>query len=102
MPHVLLVDFRIKRDFIDAFERAILQTAGDSLAFEPGCRQFDVCRDPADDTRFVLYEVYDDEAAAAEHLRAPHYLRMCEAAAGWLDSKRIVPLTCLDNPRVPA
>jgi quinol monooxygenase YgiN len=38
----------------------------------PGCRQFDVCRDPLDPALFFLYELYDDEAAIQAHLDSPH------------------------------
>ena len=42
-------------DFLDA----IKVNAGHSVAREPGCRQFDVCVDPARGERVYLYEVYD-------------------------------------------
>ena len=34
---------------------------------EPGNLRFDVLRDPADPTRFLIYEVFVDETAAAAH-----------------------------------
>ncbi|UFN51446.1 antibiotic biosynthesis monooxygenase [Roseomonas sp. OT10] len=40
---------------------------------EPGCRQYVAHRDAADDHRFVIYEVYDDEAAFLAHQQAPHF-----------------------------
>jgi (4S)-4-hydroxy-5-phosphonooxypentane-2,3-dione isomerase len=52
---VLLVEFRIHASFVPAFEAAIAENARASRA-EPGCRQFDVCRDPTDASRCVLYE----------------------------------------------
>jgi quinol monooxygenase YgiN len=83
----LVVEFRIKTAYIDAFEAAIRANARASVEREPGCRQFDVCRDPDDASLFFLYELYDDEAAIQAHLQSPHFLQMDAATAGWLDAK---------------
>ncbi|MDH5538183.1 MAG: antibiotic biosynthesis monooxygenase [Rhizobacter sp.] len=85
----LIVEFRVKPGFVDAFAQAIVENARASRETEPGCRQFDVCRDPADATLFFLYELYDDEVAIQAHLRSAHYLRMNEATAGWVDKKTV-------------
>jgi (4S)-4-hydroxy-5-phosphonooxypentane-2,3-dione isomerase len=83
----LVVEFRIAAPHVDAFDAEISANARASRNTEPGCRQFDVCRDPADPTLFFLYELYDDAAAIQAHLRTPHYLRMDAATASWVQSK---------------
>jgi quinol monooxygenase YgiN len=83
----LVVEFRIKSAYIDAFEDAIRANARASVEREPGCRQFDVCRDPDDAALFFLYELYDDEAAIRAHLQSPHFLQMSAATASWVDAK---------------
>lgn len=83
----LVVEFRIRAAHLEAFEAAIRANARASLDTEPGCRQFDVCRDPTDATLFFLYELYDDEPAIQAHLRSPHFLQMDAATAGWVESK---------------
>jgi (4S)-4-hydroxy-5-phosphonooxypentane-2,3-dione isomerase len=85
----LVVEFRIKPEFVGDFAAAIEDNARASRETEPGCRQFDVCRDPADPALFFLYELYDDEAAIQAHLRTPHFLQMDAATAGWVDSKLV-------------
>jgi (4S)-4-hydroxy-5-phosphonooxypentane-2,3-dione isomerase len=85
----LIVEFRIKPEYIDAFATAIEQNARASRDTEPGCRQFDVCRDPADAQLFFLYELYDDEAAIQAHLQSEHFLSMNAASAGWVESKTV-------------
>jgi (4S)-4-hydroxy-5-phosphonooxypentane-2,3-dione isomerase len=85
----LVVDFHIKPAFIEDFAAAIADNARASRETEPGCRQFDVCRDPADPSLFFLYELYDDDAAIQAHLRAPHFLRMDALVAGWVASKSV-------------
>ena len=85
----LVVEFRIKPEHIAAFEHAIVENARASRETESGCRQFDVCRDPTDPKLFFLYELYDDEAAIEAHLQTPHYVRMNQATAPWVDAKTV-------------
>jgi len=83
----LVVEFHIKPGFVREFEAAIEYNARASRETEPGCRQFDVCRNPADPSLFFLYELYDDEAAIQAHLRSTHFLQMDAATASWVDAK---------------
>ena len=89
----LVVEFRIKPQHVEAFDVAIRANARASLDTEPGCRQFDVCRDPADAALFFLYELYDDEAAIQAHLQSPHFLQMNAATASWVDGKQVRKLS---------
>ena len=57
----------------DAFLAAIEEQSRRSVSDEPGCRYFDVTCDVADDHHFVLYELYDDEAALAAHRTTAHF-----------------------------
>ena len=86
----LIVEFRIKPAHIAAFEAAIVENARASRETEPGCRQFDVCRDPADPALFFLYELYDDDAAIQAHLHTTHYVQMNQATADWVESKKVL------------
>lgn len=99
-PEVLVVEFRIKPEHVADFAAAIATNARASVAGEPGCRQFDVCRDPADPTLFFLYELYDDAAAVQAHMKMPHYLAMNSASGDWVASKRVQRLqrTVPDRP----
>jgi quinol monooxygenase YgiN len=83
----LVVEFRIKAAHVDAFDAAIRSNARASVEREPGCRQFDVCRDAQDPALFFLYELYDDEAAIQAHLQSAHFLQMNAETAGWVDTK---------------
>ena len=83
----LVVEFHIKPEFVGDFAAAIEDNARASRDTEPGCRQFDVCRDPADPSLFYLYELYDDEAAVQAHLKSAHFLQMDAATASWIDAK---------------
>lgn len=97
MRAVLVVEFRIKSSHIAAFEGAMAENARQSLAVEPGCLQFDVCRDPAEEGVFFLYEVYEDDAAIQAHLTSAHFLEMNAATQDWVDSKSVRRLTLSDG-----
>ena len=43
------------------------------LENEPGCRRYDISVDPLEGASFLLYQVYDDEAAYLAHRELPHY-----------------------------
>ena len=85
----LIVEFRIHPPHINTFAAAIVENARASREEEPGCRQFDVCRDPNDPSVFFLYELYDDEAAIEAHIQSPHFLQMNAATADWVSSKTV-------------
>jgi (4S)-4-hydroxy-5-phosphonooxypentane-2,3-dione isomerase len=86
---VLVVLFKIKPQFIEAFAGAIRENARLSLANEPGCRQFDVCINPAQPAEFFLYELYDSEQAIQAHLESGHFLHMNTLTTDWVDSKQV-------------
>jgi (4S)-4-hydroxy-5-phosphonooxypentane-2,3-dione isomerase len=89
----LVVEFRIHAPYVEAFAAAIAENARASRASERACRQFDVCRDPADPSLFFLYELYDDEDAIGTHLRSPHFLSMDSATRAWVAAKTVRQLT---------
>ncbi len=70
---IITVIFEARRGREAEF-RAVMEThARKSLELEPGCRQFDVGADPKEPTRFMVYEVYDDDAAIEAHQAMPHF-----------------------------
>ncbi len=85
----LIVEFRIKPAHIAAFNAAITDNARASRDTEPGCKQFDVCRDPNDTQLFFLYELYDDDAAIDAHMQSAHYQAMNAATADWVEAKLV-------------
>ena len=67
MARGVIVEFRAKPDKIEEFVALIDRHAHNSRTLEEGCLVFDVCQEPDDPARFVLYEAYADEAAHAAH-----------------------------------
>lgn len=70
--HIALVNVQVRPDRVDAFREATLVNARESRK-EPGCLRFDVIQEADDPTRFVLFEVFRDVAAAAAHRETAHY-----------------------------
>jgi quinol monooxygenase YgiN len=69
---VIVAEFEVRPEAIDAFLEAAIADASASIANESGCRQFDVTRSNEDPNRVLLYEVYDSAAAFDAHLEMPH------------------------------
>ncbi len=66
---------------------------------EPGNVRFDVLRDNKDPNKFILYEVYESEAAAALHKETEHYKKWRETVAPMMATPRSsIPTTpyCFD------
>jgi autoinducer 2-degrading protein len=57
----------------DQFKEAMVAQAQRCLANEPGCLQFDVTQDPKNPTRFLMLEVYRDDAAIKAHQDSLHF-----------------------------
>ena len=55
------------------FKEEMTAQAKRCLANEPGCLQFDVVQDPKEPTRFVMLEVYKDDAAIKAHTDSEHF-----------------------------
>ena len=87
--YVVTVEFRIEPGQMDRFVPLIRDNAASSLDAEPGCKVFDVCRDPAAPDTIFLYEVYDDEAAFQAHQASPHYAKFTAAAEAIVADKQI-------------
>jgi len=53
----------------------LLRVNSEASRAEPGCRDFTVLREVEQPRTFVLYEVYDDEAAFEAHRHSKHFKR---------------------------
>jgi autoinducer 2-degrading protein len=84
---VTMVDVRVKPDHIDDFIAATKRNHEGSIQ-EVGNLRFDVCQLDSDPTRFVLYEAYVSEEAAAAHKETAHYQSWKDAVANWMAEPR--------------
>lgn len=69
---IVLVHVHVKSEFIEAFKRASLENASNSVK-EAGIARFDVIQQVEDPARFILVEVYKTAEAPAAHKETKHY-----------------------------
>ena len=69
---IVHVHVHVKPDFVDAFRRATIANARQSVK-EPGMARFDVIQQQDDPTRFILVEVYRTPDDPARHKETAHY-----------------------------
>jgi quinol monooxygenase YgiN len=84
---VLHVSVHVKPDCVEAFRRATIKNARNSL-LEPGIARFDVLQQSDDPTRFVLVEVYRNPEANAQHKATAHYNAWAAAALDMMAEPR--------------
>ena len=85
--YCVFVTIQVKPEFIEPFIAACEANHQGTLT-EPGALRFDVLRDASDETRFYLYEVYQDEAAFAAHQQTAHYFAWRDTVADWMAAPR--------------
>ena len=71
------------------FQGKMTAQAKRCLANEPGCLQFDVVQDPKSPARFVMLEVYKDDAAFKAHQDSAHYKDFRPVVADLLAERKV-------------
>ncbi len=82
------VSIKVKKDCINEF---IAATVKNHLATvkEPGNIRFDFLQSHADDSNFILYEVFDSKEAIELHKLTAHYLEWKEMVADYMEIPRV-------------
>lgn len=89
----VLVEFSVKPEQRQAFERIIREHAAKTKETEPGCRRFDVLIPQKDDGRVFLVEVYDDDAAFKAHGAMPRLAQVRETYKDMITDRKITLCT---------
>ncbi len=84
---IVHVQVHVKRDCVEAFQRATLENARQSIQ-EAGIARFDIVQQQDDPTRFVLVEVYRTSEAPMLHKAAPHYVAWRDAVGPMMAEPR--------------
>ena len=82
--YVTIAPVQIRPGYRDKVVEELLKDARGAVHHEPGCLRFDVIQDGDEPNRVWVYEVYKDEAAFQEHLKAPYFIHFMDVAKGWL------------------
>jgi (4S)-4-hydroxy-5-phosphonooxypentane-2,3-dione isomerase len=84
---VVHVHVRVRPEHVEAFREATIQNARSSV-LEDGIARFDVIQQLDDPSRFVLLEIYRDEAAAKSHKETAHYATWRDAVGSMMAEPR--------------
>ncbi len=92
-----LVHVHVKAEHADEFLEATRKNHEGSVR-EAGNHRFDILRSREDPTRFILYEVFENDDAIAAHKETAHYLEWRETVADWMAEPRHAEIFDLDRP----
>lgn len=84
---VTFVHVWVKDNFIKDFIKVSIENHIESVK-EPGNLRFDILQEDGNPSKFVLYEAYESEEAAAAHKNTKHYLKWRETVADWMAKPR--------------
>ena len=85
--YVTIVHVEVLPTHVEEFIAASTENHLESVK-EPGNLRFDLLRNEDYPNRFVLYEAYENESAAAAHKDTAHYLKWRERVAPWMAKPR--------------
>ena len=85
---VLSVAVQVVPAHRDAFIAEAVANARATRAGEPGNFRFDLLQHAEDPDRFMLYEVYRDQASFEAHQKTAHYVRWRDTVKDWMATPR--------------
>jgi autoinducer 2-degrading protein len=77
----------VKSDAVDKFINATISNHSKTVK-EPGNLRFDFIQQADDPCRFMIYEVFEDEKAVADHKNTSHYLTWRDTVADFMSEPR--------------
>jgi autoinducer 2-degrading protein len=84
---VTCVHVCVKPENIEAFKKATEANHNQSVK-EPGNLRFDLLQDAANPEKFLIYEAYESDEAAAAHKNTAHYALWRDTVADWMAQPR--------------
>jgi len=88
--YVAVVFFEAKPDHAASLRNAMMTQARTILEKEPRCRRYDVSENPLERGAFLIYAVFDEEAAYKAHQETTHYAEFAVLVEPWTQSKRVL------------
>ena len=74
---------------------AAIRENGLAAVTEPGCRRFDILNLASDPNHFLLYEVYDNEAAFQAHRATDHFKKYAATTANMVAKREARPMSVI-------
>jgi autoinducer 2-degrading protein len=84
---VTFVHVWVKTEHVSDFIAATTENHKNSIK-EPGNLRFDLLKEVNDPTKFVIYEAYESDEAAAAHKETAHYQKWRDTVADWMAQPR--------------
>ena len=88
--HVVVVFLESEPGQEAELQAALAFHAKSCLDLEPGCARYDISVDPLEGASFLLYQVYEDQAAYLAHRELPHYADFRILTDPWVRSRRVL------------
>jgi (4S)-4-hydroxy-5-phosphonooxypentane-2,3-dione isomerase len=82
------VEYDVVPGQVDNFLAALKENGAASVK-EPGCREFNVAVSQKDPNHVLIYEVYNDAAAAEAHTATDHFKKYKAATAGMTTKREV-------------
>jgi quinol monooxygenase YgiN len=79
-----------RREHRSALREALVMHARTTREKEPRCRRLDVSIDPVDDASFLVYALFDDEAAYHAHQETQHFSDFMILVEPWVATNRVL------------
>jgi (4S)-4-hydroxy-5-phosphonooxypentane-2,3-dione isomerase len=74
---------------------AAIKENGAAATSEPGCRRFDILNLASDPNHFLLYEVYENEAAFKAHRETEHFKKYAASVAKMIAKRDARPMSVI-------
>lgn len=87
MMIVTCVYVHVKPEAVESFMAATKENHQHSV-LEPGNLRFDMLQQADDPCRFMIYEAYESEEAAAIHKSTPHYFKWRDTVQNYMAEAR--------------
>ena len=84
---VTFVHVWVKPMHVEDFIKASTENHRNSSQ-EPGNLRFDLLQDAHNPTKFMIYEAYECDEAAADHKETDHYKKWRDTVADWMAQPR--------------
>ena len=78
----------------DSYLAAITEN-GAATVKEPGCRRFDILNLASDPNHFLLYEIYENEAALKAHRETDHFKKYAATTAKMVAKRDARPMSLI-------
>ena len=85
-PFTLAVRLKLQADSAGQFEKIFAKAAKLARA-EKGCRAYELSRDAKGESRYLVYERWDNLAALEAHIKSPHFLELSDEVGPMLDGE---------------